>query len=192
MTEKRRKNAGIETLMDLRGRCVIDDITKCWKWSGYAQDGLPSVWFKHPATGKIVKAQGRRAALILKTGFDLESGMRAIRLPICERTDCCNPDHTMSGDAKAFGKSLMETGVFKNSVKRIASNRANARKTRKLTDEQIAEIRSDERSTIALGRIYGVCSNTINDIKRGVRYRQTFVGASIFSFGNVQMRKEAA
>ena len=175
---------GIRTLDDLKQRCSVDEITGCWVWKLSTTEGFPNVHVPHPQTGDRMKVKGRRAALILKTGVMLPSGWFAIRKPSCESPLCCNPEHSFAGDGKAYGQSLREQGIFKNSPKRIAANRKIVKATKcKLTDQQAAEIRHDDRSSIVLAGVYGVSKTTINDIKRGLRYRQTYRSASIFSMG---------
>lgn len=175
---------GIRSLDDLKKRCIVDELSGCWLWRLSTTQGFPNVHIPHPVTGERTKMKGRRAALILKTGKMLPSGWFAIRKPSCESPICCNPDHSFAGDGKAYGQSIREQEIFKNSPKRIAANRKIAsQKTRKLTNQQASEIRQDDRSTIAIAAEYGVSKTTVNDIKRGLRYRQTIRGASIFSMG---------
>ena len=175
---------GIRTLQDLKDRCVIDPITGCWNWSMSISQGLPNVHIPHPVTGERIKTKGRRAALMLKTGQLLPSGWFAIRKPTCESPICCNPDHAFMGDGKAYGESVKALGTFKNSPARIAANTKTVRSTRcKLTLDQAALVRNDERPVNEIAEDYGVSKTTVYYIKRGVTYRQTFKTASIFSMG---------
>jgi hypothetical protein len=173
---------GVQSVEDLRKRCRIDEVTGCWHW-GLARDkstGGAFVWVR-TQEGTKRKMRGRRAAVLLSSGKDLQPGHVAYPRLFCKSDDCCNPDHSRSGSRKQWGEYLTATGQAKSPAK-TASNRAIVRsKLAKLSIEIAREIRLSPESTYALARKYGVAQSCIWSIKQGKAWKEHLPGSSIFA-----------
>lgn len=87
---------GIYTLEDVRLRCVIDDITGCWRWR-YSSNacGIPHCHVPAGVLGpKRMSCSARRAAWAL-AGKRLPDGCAIY--PACGHADCVNPTHLARG-----------------------------------------------------------------------------------------------
>jgi len=73
----------------------------------------------------------------------------------CDNPKCCNPDHLEIGTQKD------------NADDRENRNRGNHYK--KLTDEEVIEIAKSDLSESKIAAIYGICRQTVNDIKNKKR-----------------------
>lgn len=178
---------GIRTVEDLRCRCRVDEVTGCWHWSLAIVGGAPSVHWVD-ADGVRRKARGRRASLLI-AGRKIAKGHVAFARPVCTSYDCVNPDHSKSGDRDEEGKAIASSGIWKNSPVKIAAAKAVAKKKRKLTDAQAAEIRSSDLSGLALSKQYGLSPYAIWCLRSGRSYKAN--GFSIFSAANDMGSKAA-
>ena len=65
------------------------------------------------------------------------------------------------------GAYLAQAGAFKNNARRIAANRATARKMTKLTPEIISMILTSDKSGTALGRELGYSQQIVSAVRTG-------------------------
>lgn len=174
---------GVRTVEDMRLRSRIDQETGCWRWGlsmspaqGKSESmGRPKVWVVHAETGKRTAMAGRRAALMLARGQDLPEGHVAFAKMCCKWDDCVNPEHSRSGTRKAHGEWLARTGRNRGLVSIRDAARKVARTRRRLTDEQVIEIRSNPQVGIEeYARRFGVSNFTVWSARK--RYRYTDVG----------------
>lgn len=82
----------------------------------------------------------------------------------CDNPACINPDHLFLGDA------------MKNHLDMVSKGRGNyariAKSMRKLSPQQVREIRASSLSQVALGAQYGVSSGAIGQIRRRQQYKE--------------------
>lgn len=167
---------GIRTVEHMRQRCSVDEVTGCWHWGLSMVQGSPKVWYVD-SDGNRKCGRGRRIALELVGG--IKPGQTAFAKDKCKSDDCVNPDHCQAGTRAAAGAAITRSGRWKNHPKKMAASRETAKKRRKLTDEQRAEIRMRTESNKKLAAEYGVSQYAIWVTKRG---RKTD-GMSVFNLG---------
>lgn len=164
---------GVHDLEALRQRCVIDDLTGCWRWGGAVCDGVPRIWL----AGRVTT--GPRAAVQL-SGGRIERGQVAYHAR-CSTPDCVNPAHIRVGTKAQAGAHLAATGRLRGDPRRAAVNLRNG-STRSRRSEELRElILASPESGVALERRLGIAHSTISYVRQGKRWRQHVPGASVFS-----------
>lgn len=130
---------------------TVDPLTGCWNWNrGIMTDGYAQIAINR----KPMHAS--RAVWIVLHG-PIKKG-----LYVCHRCDnpkCVNPDHLWLGTP---------TQNTQDKIKKGRANSPNGGKhwNAKLTEQQVAAIRSDSRSCKILSAEYGVSFSHICSIKR--------------------------
>lgn len=155
-----RKRSAVWTVDDLRDRCWVDEVTKCWHWrGGHTSYGAPSLWI--PAIDRAgtigaalcVLTQGRR----LREGETWHS--------VCGTRHCGNPAHNISGTAATSADELDR--------KQSAATRARISETRrkrsKVTEQHISEIRASKEYAKVLAPRYGISESYVNKLRAGDR-----------------------
>jgi hypothetical protein len=128
-------------------------VSECWPWmskskiKGYGSIGLGGRDSK--------KELAHRVAWMLTYGDipALDGHHGAVVRHKCSNRLCCNPAH-------------LEIGTQMDNVKDMWANKGGPRGNAKLTEAQVAAIRSDSRSARELSPIYGVSRSHINSIRR--------------------------
>lgn len=130
----------------------------CWEWRASLQKG----------TGYGLFGVQRTAKLAHRIAYELTVGQIPAGMFVCHHCDnraCVNPRHLFLG--------TNQDNMTDMKVKGRASSRPNEHGPgAKLSPDQVAMIRSDERSHGAVAKSYGVCRNTIRNIRGG----KTWVG----------------
>ena len=142
------------TLETLLARTV--EVGECYEWQGYVKNGTPQVShggkmmtvrrLMHELQGKSVK------------GYFLSPG--------CDNPLCVNPAHTVVRTTAAHLRR-MNKNVNKGGLMRVARLQHAARGRRKLTDEQVIQIRVDPRPSRAVAAEHGVSKALVCSIRRG-------------------------
>lgn len=135
--------------------------SECWPWKskslvkGYGYIGLGG-----RSGGKEL---AHRVAWLLTHGElpDLKGYHGAVVRHKCHNRLCCNPDH-------------LEIGTQADNVNDMWTREGGPKGNTQLTEKQIAEIRSDPRSSRQLAPLYGVSGAHI----RGIRQGRTWKGKS--------------
>lgn len=183
MPAKKGANCGaIRTLQDLKRRCVIDAISDCWIWTQGQDNGNPKCWIWFDEIRAAISMRGRKAAYTLKTGGLPVHGLWVSRAACCAHKLCVNPDHCVAGTAADRGLAQRQLGNLCGNPKRIRSAINAASYRRKLTEEQVQEIRKDCRPLRVLGELYGVSPQTISAVKMGRVYKQGARNSSVFTW----------
>lgn len=132
--------------------------TGCWEWTGH-QDGRGYGLFG--VSAKVKKRAYRFA-------FELYVGTIPDGFEVCHRCDnrlCVNPEHLFV----ATHAENMADMVAKNRAARgLGERHAKA----KLTERDVAEIRSSCASHRALAKKYGVCGHTIWQVKKRISWKE--------------------
>jgi hypothetical protein len=174
---------GVRTVECLRQRSRVDDDTGCWHWSLNINQSAARVHFVTPDTGKRVCMRGRRAALYLLRGHDIRPGYVAFAANKCKTIECVNPAHCVSGNRKAHGAWVKRSGIALNLPKKIeAARRTWDTRGRKLTPEQVLEIRTSAENTYALAKRLGVAQFTVWSARVGNSHKHVFLPASVFNW----------
>lgn len=134
---------GVQSLDDMRERCVVDQETGCWSWSMYsvpARGGyLPIVWVPAGVIGTAgAKATATRAAWLL-SGRKIRPGNIVWRC--CGNKLCINPEHLRSTSKSAHGKWISEQGHTRGVHRKTASRRASM--SRMASPELVSAIEAD-------------------------------------------------
>ncbi len=134
---------GVQSLDDMRDRCVIDSETGCWSWSMYkipARGGfVPAVWVPAGVLGAGgIKTTAIRAAWLF-SGRKVRDGHIVWRC--CGNKLCINPEHCRSTSKAAHGRWIAEQGHTRGPHRRAASRRASM--PRAASPELIAAIEAD-------------------------------------------------
>lgn len=82
----------------------------------------------------------------------------------CDNPACINPDHLFLGDAMENHLDMVSKG--RGNYARIAKS------MRKLSPQQVREIRASSLSQVALGAQYGVSGGAIGQIRRRQQYKE--------------------
>ena len=169
---------GVRTIEDIRSRCFIDEDTGCWHWKLAINGGAPHIHFH--LDGKSVVMRGRRAVKVLETGQRLSKSLNCLGLDSCD-PDCVAPAHIKVANRKALGAQIRRTGKCKT-LKKKASGRDAAKAKRKLTVDQVLEIRSSDFSQRALAQQFGVSQCTIWAARSGKSFREGLANNSVFNW----------
>jgi hypothetical protein len=162
---------GIRTVADLRDRCRVDDLTGCWRYVGAHADGHPSIYL--PALRKRTTAGV--AICVLLTGSAPAKGV--YWHVTCETTGCCNPAHRQAGDRRS---QMLAAKIVRDPSER-ARITAGRRKVAKLTAEQAAAIRTDDRVLREIAAEHGITISSASRIKRGELWRDP-AASSVFAW----------
>lgn len=135
----------------------------CWEWNRFRHAGYGKISTR--VGNKSVSTSASRVALYVKLGRLLDPNMLACHT--CDNPPCVNPDHLYEGTSK------------QNTADMISRNRRNGSHvlgglaTRKLTLEQVVEIR-DRAATGAycagLAEEFGVSVQTVSNAVTGKLY----------------------
>lgn len=124
---------GIRNLEGLRIRCRCDEDSGCWHW-GLSKSQGPLVYFIDPVTGLKTKTRGRRAAVWLSTGHDVQSNMLVHKHEKCHSDDCVNPEHCRVSTRATFSKIRAR---LKRTTKQTLALKKNALAAKKSGDRLV-------------------------------------------------------
>jgi hypothetical protein len=130
----------------------VNKTDTCWEWTGYTnQAGYGQSTFD----GKKYYVH-RYSAVI--------HGIYQDGLLVCHHCDnrkCVNPDHLFMGTPMDNTQDMIKKGRRPNT----------SMDRRKLTDEEVREIRTSSLSCVKAGKKYGVGKSIIHHIRKGNTYR---------------------
>jgi hypothetical protein len=155
-------------LATIRARCLIDEDTGCWHWTGALSDGRwPRIHAPNLSKpGNPMEVQtGRRVVWQLLTGKPIPPGHRVHGR--CDDPQCLNPDHMRCGPTREWGAHLRRTGHYKNSPARVIANRASGRGRSKLTPAIIEQILLSDETGVALEKRLGVSNSLVSKVRQG-------------------------
>lgn len=144
----------------LKAFVVIDEVTGCWNWQraklngGYGQCSIK---------GKRILAHRLSYQTFIGP---LKKGKNVCHH--CDNPRCINPEHLFLGTPKKNIKDAIKKGRF--DPDRLSTFSRNNR-LRKLTDEQVKDIRVSNQKLRILADTYGVSLTAISLIRSGKRKR---------------------
>lgn len=168
---------GIRKLNDIKLRCHCEP-GGCWEWRLTAstfgrKKPEPRVWF----------ALEGKSTTLSRAVWKLAGNPPVARVwRTCINPLCGNPAHLMGGTQAEWGAWVAAQGYLRGDPIRAAINKARSQHRRKLTDQQIEEIRQSPESGESLAKRYGVSPQAISRARRRV-YTPILRGASVFSLG---------
>lgn len=176
---------GITTVEDVKGRCVVDEMTGCWHWKGsFHKDPkgnrTPMLWVFDSPRGKFRNMSGPIAVLEIsgKRTPEIEMGWRD-----CRCDDCLNPAHIRGGTRTDFGLWIRMYGLWKNNPARAAAGRRAARARTEITPEIIERVKAAPTTSEA-ARQEGITQSHASKIRRGRIWASGAVpGSSVFNLG---------
>lgn len=150
------------TLDTIRGRC--DEIADCWIWAkATSESGYP-----------IVKVRGCGCRLVRRLVLDLVGTPVMPRQPVvttCGEKLCVNPAHLKASTIAAVAKASADQGAFSGMARAAKIANFKRSKSAKLDIDKAREIRLSSESGPVLAARYGVNKSVINNIKRGVSWK---------------------
>lgn len=169
----------VRSLADVRLRCVVDDVSGCWhlrtaNGQPYAPGRKQVLWLHQRGAVYATKAVWELA----HPGQALPAGRRAVR--VCGSRDCVNPAHIRALNLSDAQRRMVGDCWGQMSLPRRHALQRIQHGLRKLTPEQIAEIRHSDAPGAALARKFGVAPDTVRRVRRGQSYRHP-VGASVWA-----------
>lgn len=183
----RKHFSGITTLDDLKGRCIVDDLTGCWHWQGATVTDRKSgkrtqrLWIFDALAGEFRVMSGPMAVVELagKRAQAETMGWRA-----CRCDDCMNPAHMMSGTKREWGNWVRSHGHWKHNPKRTAANRRINRERSDLDLDTVRKVRAAAGNNIQIGAEFGLDPSHVSMIRLHKIWKESVVpGASAFTLG---------
>ena len=99
-------------------------------------------------------------------------------------TECVNPDHCRSSTKVEWGQILARRGTVRGLPSKCAGSRKGwDKRGRRLSPQDVAEIRASEISNAALARKFGVSSFAVYAARNQITHKATMHGASVFTLG---------
>ena len=125
----------------------------CWNWLGSGVDGYGSIGLGGRKAGKVL---AHRVSWEIHNGKipDSEDYHGVVVRHRCNNRACVNPNH-------------LKLGTQADNVQDMWVNKGGRRGNARLTESQIAAIKSDPRSSRQLAPIYGVSDAHIRAIRSG-------------------------
>lgn len=119
---KHGRHAYVATIDQLRERCVIDAVTRCWNWTGATSNRSPRLHSWDYAKGAKRSMPGTRAVWGIAHG---EEPPRYV-FRGCHNALCLNPVHLRRASTKAeIGQHIARAGALKGTC--LEARRANQR-----------------------------------------------------------------
>lgn len=163
---------GVRTIAGLKDRCVVDEITGCWLWR-FARNSKGAPSLQYPPLGRVVSlgvAIGH-----LRTGKPPKPGV--VWHCTCETRQCANPDHRRAGTRSS---QMLAAGI-KRSPQTRAKIIAGKRRTSKVSDADVSEIRASTMTLAEISQRYNITEGYACEIRSGKRRSPLAApGSSVF------------
>lgn len=169
---------GIQSVEDIKDRCVIDDITGCWNWGMGLDGGLrPSLWLPQLRRRTTVGV----ALCLFETGAPPAPGV-VWHLTCCNRL-CANPAHRKVGTRT----TQMRAAKIKRTPLTRALMSKNRRGGSRLQPQQFEDIRSGGKLLREICAEHGI-SMTYASVIRSGKHRSPVAapGSSVFALAGRQ------
>jgi hypothetical protein len=169
---------GIRSMDDLRERCDVDPVTRCWIWRGCVDEtGYPRIPAFDPAAGEKRSMAGARAAWCIAHGEAPLPGYYVYRS--CGNRRCLNPVHLRQvRDRKEAGRLIAARGSQKGlrsyEATIAAASKGWVKQGITVTSPEIVRaIRAAPPDVTgrALARMHGVSEQRVSAIRNGRSHR---------------------
>lgn len=183
---------GIQTLDDLRGRCVITAGSDCWHLrSAYGRPLVP-----RSGCGHVVWVHGMGAMsatrvawmlhLAARDGTDNETARSRIGKRVvyrqCGTHDCCNPAHLRCGNRAHVILAAMRDGRLDMGKVAHAARKTGVKRA-VITPELRQWAIQSTQSGVAVAHALGVSQSRVNGIRAAARERAGTAAPSVFALG---------
>lgn len=140
-----------------RVRSKTIEVGDCWEWDGATTQGVPMMW--DPVRGM---AYYTRRLIAMYRG-DYRKAMRYVP-GVCDNPKCVNPDHITGRTPSSVAKAAAKKNGTRHSWS--ANISAGKRKSSKLNQEVVDQIRAAEGTNAAIGREFSLHPSTVGAIRR--------------------------
>lgn len=123
---------------------------ECWEWKGYRNE-LGYGQIKMDGTPKAA-----HRVVVMAMGVSLTSD--DVIMHTCDNPSCCNPKHLVVG---THALNVADRVAKRRSARGSANGRS------LLTEEQVRQIKKDDRRLVDVAKDYGVSVSAISLIRRG-------------------------
>lgn len=175
----------ILTIADVRARCKIDPVTRCWHWQGaLSSDGVPRIHTLDYGRAEKRSMSGPLAVWNIAHNAPPLPGHLIFRR--CQNSVCLNPVHLGEAASKAeIGLHIRRAGTRKG--KSTATRLANLRKAQIASgsmptpDETVLAIWAVPRAEATnrvLAQRFNVAEQTVSRIRRGESFRHLTAASS--------------
>lgn len=177
----RCRHSLITSIADLRERCDVDPVTRCWNWlggyNGYNNRSLiPRLWVYDYDRHDKVSVSGPRAAWMLAHEAAPLPGYVVYRA--CGNRRCLNPVHLRDGRKSDVGANARLSGRLKGTA--LESRRANlhlayaAAGITPTSPDVVRAIRAAPSDVMlsSLAKLHGISPQTVSRIRRGESHRE--------------------
>lgn len=167
----KRRLYGIQTIDDMRGRCVIDGETDCWHLRKADGKKMPNtkatmrVWIAGVGTKSAI-----RAAWELQHGQLDDDTLQPYRQ--CGCYDCINPAHMLVATKEAHGRMARRSGRQRGRAERSIINTRIGMKNAKITAELAQWARESEQTLQDAAHGLSIAMNRVGLIRRGQAWKQ--------------------
>jgi DNA-binding CsgD family transcriptional regulator len=145
-------------------RARSDEVGQCWEWTGALQGPRGAPVMRHDGV-----AQPVRRVIAEQLGLPVRSRMATVR---CCNNLCVNPAHVVVLTRKQLQQRTAKVTQLHADPLRCRKLAQTARRTAKLTEAQVIEIRSlDGLTQRQIAAQYGVSQSTVSAIRRGVKWK---------------------
>ena len=170
----------IRDIESLRLRCVINEMTGCWRYRGCTEGKQAKLQIVLPdGTRRVMR--GRQAAWVLKHGRPIPPGTVTMPRPRCGGDCCVNPDHVAVGPRKKAIQVAAQRGAFDTPEFRLALHKTQQGKRKISLAGETALRLSKEPLAEAAARL-GISYSYARDIRAGVVKGGLHRVASVFDW----------
>ena len=157
------------TLQDVKDNCFIDEESH-WIFRSGRGKGEPSIqapnFTKDPSGQTHTTQKGARAVRHITTGLPIRKGWHVWAR--CGVARCINPECIVTGSRKVYGAWQRQMGLLKGQPNRIAANRRNSDKQRKVTRAVADDILHSNESNLEAGARLQLHPETVSRVRRGI------------------------
>lgn len=145
-------------------RARSEEVGECWEWTGALQSARGSPVMRHERV-----AQPVRRVIAIELGMQVKGRMATVR---CCNSLCVRPEHVVVLTRKQLQQRTAKVTQLHANPTRCRKLAQTARRTAKLTEAQVAEIRALEGLTQRqIAARYGITQATVSAIRRGVKWK---------------------
>jgi hypothetical protein len=159
----------VRSVADVRLRCVVDPGDDgCWHLRTAHGRAQPRDRVHRLCLYGHGPMSATKAVWQLDRGRVMPQGRRAVRM--CASYDCGNPAHIKALTHAEAQRRIVGAGGDLSPSRRLQLRVLQSQR-RRLTAEQLHEIRNSSATAVALARSFGCSPTTVTAVRRGLTYR---------------------